>query len=393
MRRRTSASETATPLRCDAGLQAGTAQAALGFVLTSLGACIALLARDLHMPAERVAGLSATFGVGLVVVAAAGPSLLRRGPHLTLRGGALLTATGSALLAVAPTLLIAIGGALLLGIGGAAIVLVTPALLAGPDTAVRLTRVNAASSTAAVIAPAAIGAVEIIGANGRLALLATVAPLLMLATIRPAATEAQTSTTTARPALGQIARHWSSVVLAVAVEFCFTIWAVARLHDTGVSTATAALLGSSFPAGMAVGRLLGPPLLTRLPVIPVGGALVAASTLAIAATHHAAVVTGALTLAGIGVATLYPVTLATLVATPDLAPHHAASLGALASGVAILTAPAALAALSSNVGLRTAFLITIPLLVALLALHPQAPRAAEAPRFPGTPGRQQTIVS
>jgi hypothetical protein len=73
--------------------------------------------------------------------------------------------------------------------------------------------------------------------------------------------------------------------------------------------------------------------------------------------------------AGAGVATLYPVALAGLVDTPRLSAAHAASLGALASGTAVPAAPAALARLADVVELRPAFLITLPLLAALLVLR------------------------
>jgi hypothetical protein len=150
------------------------------------------------------------------------------------------------------------------------------------------------------------------------------------------------------------------------VEFCFTIWAVARLRDTGVSTATAAVLGAAFPVGMATGRLLGPSLLGRVPMVPLAGVTTAVGAIVVSAVDRPAVVTGALVVAGIGVATLYPVTLADLVSTPNLAASHAASLGALASGAAILGAPVALAAVAGALGLRAAFLITLPLIALLL---------------------------
>jgi hypothetical protein len=70
----------------------------------------------------------------------------------------------------------------------------------------------------------------------------------------------------------------------------------------------------------------------------------------------------------VGVAPLYPITIAALVATPGLSPARLAALGALASGTAILVAPTALAALATVVDLRTAFLIPLPLLVMLFAI-------------------------
>ena len=161
---------------------------------------------------------------------------------------------------------------------------------------------------------------------------------------------------------------WLRVVLAVGVEFCFVVWAVARLLATGLPMATAALLGSAFPIGMAVGRAIGP-IHWRgwSPVIP-AGLLAVVGTLLVSLFDTPAAVTIGLVVAGFGVAPLYPVTLAALVATPGLNPTRLSALGALASGTAILLTPAALAALARVADLRTAYLITLPLIAALIAL-------------------------
>jgi MFS family permease len=350
-------------------VQAAVAQATLGVVLTGLGAFLVLIARDLRVPEERLAGMSAGVGVGLIVVGVAGPLLLRRGPHPALRGGAVVMAAGCVVFAIAPTLPIAIAGVLLLGSGAAALNMVTPALLTGPGLAPRLTRVIAVGSTCAVLAPLAIGALDATGVTGRLILLPLVIPLLVLAISRPAHAVPDPEERGPRPRPGALARRWSAIVLAVSVEFCFTVWAVARLRDTGVSPAVAALLGTSFPTGMAIGRLLAPPLLARLPAVPVGGAITAVAAVAVAATQHRVIVTIALTVAGAGVAALYPVTVAALVAIPGLSSRHAVSISTVASGTAILAAPTALAAIAARTGLRLAFLITIPLIAAVIAVH------------------------
>ena len=166
----------------------------------------------------------------------------------------------------------------------------------------------------------------------------------------------------------EVGLGWLRVVLAVAVEFCFVVWAVARLVATGLPTATAALLGSAFPIGMAVGRAIGP-IHWRdwSPVVP-AGALAAAGTLLVSLFDVPAAVAVGLVVAGLGVALLYPVTLAALVAIPGLSPARLAAIGALASGTAILLAPAALAVLARVVDLRTAYLITLPILAALFIL-------------------------
>jgi MFS family permease len=170
----------------------------------------------------------------------------------------------------------------------------------------------------------------------------------------------------------------------VSVEFCFVIWAVARLLDTGLSAAAAALLGSSFPIGMAVGRLIGPVNIGRLsPLLP-GGVLAAGGTLLVTLFDSPAAVTAGLGLAGLGVATLYPIVLADLISTPGVSPAHLASLSAFASGTAILLAPAGLAALAGVVDLRTAFLIPLPLLVALLFIRRPPPASPALPLTPET---------
>jgi MFS family permease len=172
----------------------------------------------------------------------------------------------------------------------------------------------------------------------------------------------------ARQVLVQVGAGWLRVVLSVAVEFCFVVWAVARLVATGLPTATAALLGSAFPIGMAAGRAIGPlRMRSWSPVVP-SGALAVVGTLLVSLFDSPALVALGLVVAGLGIAPLYPVTLAALVATPGLSPARLAAIGALASGTAILVAPAALALVARVVEIRTAYLITLPLLAVLVAL-------------------------
>jgi len=69
--------------------------------------------------------------------------------------------------------------------------------------------------------------------------------------------------------------------------------------------------------------------------------------------------------AGAGVALLYPVTVARLVAAWPDRQDLAAARGALASGMAIGIAPLVLARLADQAGLRTAYLV-VPALLLLL---------------------------
>ncbi|WP_427891138.1 hypothetical protein ACQHIV_02200 [Kribbella sp. GL6] len=475
-------------------LRIGTALSAMGFVLAGLGACVAILARDLREPTSRLALLSSGFAVGLMLVAVVGPRMLRRWAMPTVLAlGSVVCAVGAVLIAVASSYVVAITGGLFVGLGGALLVLVAPLMLNGPAAASRLSRVNAVASGTGILAPLAIGTLDSLGPTGRLAMLAAAPPLLLLALLtrkrstalraaergenreqaagaaRAAAASgaevaagapgaeravraagvsgevraegvadaewaagAEPSAGASRavwaaeasgavsaeeavravgavsaagavgagdgvavlidsaPAVGlvgkwrQVGRRvvvevgvgWLRVVLAVAVEFCFVVWAVARLVASGLPTATAALLGSAFPIGMAVGRAIGPIRFKGWsPVVP-SSLLAVAGTLLVSLFDVPVVVAAGLVVAGLGVAPLYPVTLAALVATPGISSARLAAVGALASGTAILVAPALLAVLARVLDLRTAYLITLPLLGVLLLLSRRSGRAS-----------------
>ncbi|GAA0614029.1 MFS transporter [Kribbella sandramycini] len=351
--------------------QIGISLSALGYLLAGLGACVAILARDLDEPTGRLALLSSAFAVGLVVIAVVGPMLLRtRSISVVLRIGSVICAAGGALIALAPAYSLVVVGGLCVGLGGALLVLVAPLMLHGPTAAARLSRVNAVASAAGILAPLTIGVVDALGITGRVAMVVAVPPLLALAFFKgadstpPEPAEAPTG----HPVGRTVFLAWLRVVLAVGVEFCFVVWAVARLAASGLSLPVAALLGTSFPVGMAVGRAIGPVHYRSVPPVVFGGAVAIVGTLLVSLPDTPAIIAAGLVIAGIGVAPLYPVTLAALVATPGLNPTRLAGLGALASGTAILITPAALAGLARVVDLRTAYLITIPLLVALFVL-------------------------
>lgn len=379
----------------------GIALSAMGFVLAGLGACVAILARDLDEPTGRLALLSSGFAVGLLIVAVIGPRMLRHWPMPTVLAlGSVLCAVGAVLIGVAPTYAVAIAGGLFVGLGGALLVLVAPLMLNGPTAASRLSRVNAVASGTGILAPLAIGTLDGLGPSGRLAMIAAAPPLILLAAFTRRRAAPPTDSVQERevvavlidsaPAVGlgrkwrRVGRRvvmdvgvgWLRVVLAVSVEFCFVVWAVARLVATGLPTPTAALLGSAFPIGMAVGRAIGPIQLRNWSPIYPSSLLAACGTLLVSLFDVPAVVALGLVVAGLGVAPLYPVTLASLVATPGLSSARLAAVGALASGTAILIAPAILAVLARVLDLRTAYLITLPLLAVLFLLSRRSARAA-----------------
>ena len=411
-----------TPAQVGAELPVALGIANVGFYVASIGVVLVVLAGDLGIAPERLSWLGSAFRYGLVLVAGAGPFALRGGERLVLTVSAVMLGVGSLLVVIARGELALYSGAMLQGLGAAGMVLVAPGLLHGPDAAIRLTRVNAVASVVAVSAPILLGLAATVGLGARVPLLLIPVSMVVLIVVTRrlpagdphAAARAKGRSTASWP---QTLRRWLALVCSVSVEFAFVVWGVARLTAAGrgagraavvgaslpgagglsarlrgagrlvsvdfasvvwgvarptaagLEPGLAAVVGASFQVGMALGRVAGPRLITRLPMVLVGSLVAAGGSLLVVLASVWPLVGLGEMLAGFGVATLYPLTLAALIATPGLRPELGASLGALASGTAITLAPAALAGLALVMDLRVAFLVPLPILTVLLLLH------------------------
>lgn len=355
-------------------LPVGLGMTNVGFYVASIGVVLVVLAGDLGLPVEQLAWFGSTFGYGLLVVALAGPMLLRLGAGRVLALAAALLGAGSLLLAIASAAALAYTGAVLQGLGAAGIVLVAPRLLHGPTAEAKLTVVNAAGSVAGISAPLLLGGAVRLGVSGRLPLLLITACMVVLVVaslrIGPVDAAPVVMASEREPLVRSLAlRRWLALVCAVSVEFSFVVWGVARLTGTGLEAGWAAVVAASFQVGMALGRVVGSRLIARFPMVLIGTSLGAVGTLLVVLSGSWPLVGLGQFLAGLGIATLYPITLARLMGTPGLRPELGASLGALGSGTAITLAPTALAGLALVVDLRVAFLVPLPVLALLLWLH------------------------
>jgi len=146
----------------------------------------------------------------------------------------------------------------------------------------------------------------------------------------------------------------------------------------------AAALGVAFPIGMAVGRWAMSLDSVRVNVVGVSIALAAAGTALLVVGQQPVVVAAGLGIAGLGIAALYPATLAALVNIPAVPTRVTASLGALASGIAILVAPVLLAAVADGAGLQRAFLLPLPLLALLAMAWVARQKPSRRTRLPAT---------
>ncbi len=346
----------------------------VGFYVASIGVVLVVLAGDLGVSVESLAAFGSIFGWGLFAMAALGPFALRLGATRVLAGAAALLAVGTLIVALTGNATLAYVGAVLQGTGAAGMVLVAPRLLRGPRAEARLTGVNAAASLAGIAAPLLLGAATRLGLGGRTPLVAMAAACLVLIVVAlrlgDVDVDGPHGATPGQPlAKGTAVRRWLALVCSVSVEFCFVVWGVARLTATGLETGLAAILGASFQVGMALGRLLGPKVIGRIPVVTVGCALAAGGVLLVVVSGTWPLVALGQLVAGLGVATMYPVALARLMVTPGLRPEFGASLGVLGSATAITLAPTMLAGLALVVDLRVAFLVALPILVVLFFLH------------------------
>jgi fucose permease len=355
----------------------------VGYLLTALGATLAPLQRDLDVSRAQVAFYPSLFAGGLLVIGIAGTAVVSRIGRVTYSRLALLLMVVGALALCSGNRPLTMAGAALLGLGAAAVVQLVPAALTethGDAAATALGEANALSSAAAVAGPLCVGAAIGLGAGWRAGFLVlpvaaavALAPLtrrLSPAAPMPADSEPIESGAVDRPTDdGPLLGVWCNLLLAISVEFCVVFWAPEALmawHGAGAGLAAA--LAASFVLGMAVVRAGSARLLAgRDPqrVTALSALIAMAGFAAFWAGPDLLVAAIGLVVLGGGIALLYPVTVAMVVAAWPARPDAAAGRAALASALAVGGAPLALAGVAEVVGLRPAYLL-VPALLGLL---------------------------
>lgn len=281
-------------------------------------------------------------------------------------------------------------GALAAAVAAAALIRLLPAALAtirASDTERVMMRANAWSSLAAITAPLAVGASIALGGGwlpGMAAPLAAaaVAVAVMARSDRdqraPAATHPADTLTEIVPPLRAWWREWAVLAMCIVVEFCFAYFAATYLHEQlGLSTAAAAAGGAAWGIGMALGRFVvstWPPPRTVLPSV----ALITVGFVLLWGAPRATVAIAGIGIAGLGASPLYPSRMTALLARFPASPDQASARGSLASGAALLTAPALMAGLRAATDVRTAYL-AVPVLLAILVVLARPTRSTTAP--------------
>lgn len=355
------------------------ALAGYAFWLYAFGPALALLRAELHFSYTLLGIYSGLWAAGAALAGVAFAPLARR-----LQRAALLWCSaagaiaGAGLFAASHIVAFTMLGAVLLGFAGTTVLTCTQAILSdrhGERRDRALTEANVGAAACAVLAPLLLGLLQSTPAGWRTAM---ALPALVLAGLYlryrhqslPAAPGA-------RPAGGRVRLPLSCWLLAtlvavgIAVEFCLIYFGAELLTAAGLRTAQAAAAMSGFYLGILVGRLGGAWLTRRagrtIPLLYASLTITAAGFLAfwLAGTPVPAI-TG-LFVCGLGIANLYPLSLAlTLAAAPgngDTANARTQLLG----GVLVIAAPYLLGSLADHLGLRTAFTIE-PALIGACAL-------------------------
>lgn len=369
----------ATPFARDPGTWA--AYLLLGFysfLLNGLGVLLPFLRTELGLSYAQASLHPTAFAVGLLIASVTADRLgARFGRRVVLWSGALGMALGTLLLTFAPGFAWSLLGALLMGtLGSLTLVQVSVELSEryGDARGRALAEANALASLCALLAPLAVSGVVLAGFGWRAALLAALS-LLIAAGVTSgwrASSSKQAASEHPSGLPSAFWRYWVVLLLNVAVEFCVIFWAADFLRGPGglrPEAATASV--GAFLGAMLIGRALGSRVLRwGERVLNLSLLLTLAGFLVYWLVDVSYGRVAGLFVTGLGVANLYPATLARALATAPNQAEAASARASLASGVAILGAPLLLGTLADALSLaRAQALIPVLVLLALLALR------------------------
>jgi MFS family permease len=354
--------------------------AAYAFWLYAFGPALALLRAELHFSYTLIGVYSALWSGGAALAGLVFAWLARRlGRHATLWWGASGASAAALLFAFAPAVAPGLVAAGLLGLAGTTLLMVTQSVLADRHGVRRdraLAEANVGAAGCAVLAPLMLGALAGTAVGWRIAL---VLPLIALAALYVVYRQHALPVHPSSPSAGQRRvclplAYWLLallVAIGIAVEFCLVYFGAEQLDATGLSTGGAATAVSAFYVGILLARIAGARL-TRAPgrtvtLLWASLALTAAGFLPFWLIQQPLVAIAGLFVCGVGIANLYPLSLALALA---VAPQHTDAANArmqLLGGVLVITAPYLLGSLADHLGLRSAFTVE-PVLITLSAL-------------------------
>jgi MFS family permease len=358
------------------------AVAGYAFWLYAFGPALALLRAELGLSYTLLGVYSALWSVGAALVGVSFAVIARRLHRAALLWcSAAAAAAGAALFAAAHAVALTLLGAVILGFAGTTLLTCTQAVLSdrhGERRDRALTEANVGAAACAVLAPLLLGLLQGTPAGWRAAM---GLPAVVLAglyvryrrlPLAPAAANGRHGGHGGRARLPPSCWLLALLVaVGVAAEFCLVYFGAELLTVTGLRTAQAATAMSGFYLGILGGRG-GAAWLTRragraVVLLWASLAVTAAGFLLFWLAGQPGLAIAGLFVCGLGVANLYPLSLAlTLAAAPGNGDTANARTQLLA-GALVVAAPYLLGSLADRVGLHAAFAI-VPVLIGVCAV-------------------------
>jgi len=374
---------------------------AYAYYLYALGPVLAFLHRELDISYTLTSLHSALWAGGTVLTGLVFGSLVRRfGRRGVLWASVAGTAGGALLFSVSHHVGLTLLATGLLGIAGSLVQTATTVILADRHGGWReraLVEGGVMAAAAAVLAPVVLGSLDRTNFGWRAGMLLPVLALgalwLVFRHDRLPAAPATPVSGVSGVGSGRLPRqYWPLAILVavvVGIEFSMVLYGAVLLDDDrGFSTASAATAMSVFYVGILSGRIAGAGLTRRagritLLLLCALATTTAGFTVFWLSTFSAVAIVG-LFLVGLGVANLYPLTVALAVARAPGQTDQAAARTQLLIGVAVIAAPLTLGALADEIGVFRAFAVE-PVLIAvamfLLLVSSRAAQPREAARL------------
>jgi MFS family permease len=337
--------------------------------LYAFGPALTLLREELRFSYTLLGVYSALWSGGAVLAGLGFPLAARTLSRAALLWcSALVAAAGAGVFTFGGGVASTLAGAGTLGLGGTMLLTVTQAILSdrhGSQRERALTEANVGAGACAVLAPVALGALASTPAGWRAAF---ALPIVGLAALYLRYRREAVPATAVRP---DAQRHrrlplacWlfaGLVAASMAVEFCLVYFGAAQLTAIGLSTTAAATTMSAHYLGILLGRV-GGAIATRrpgrsVPVLCASLAITLGGFLLFWLTAVPALAGLGLLLAGLGLANLYPLSLALTLSAASGREDQANARTQLLGGLLVIAAPYLLGTVADHLGLSAAFAI------------------------------------
>ena len=365
-----------------------------GWFLYAFNPAVPLIGDELGVN-NAVAGLHGTaLAAGTVLAGLANARVVAaRGRRGTLYAGTALVVGGVALIVTSGVLAGTLSGAVMVGMGGTLLVNVANAALSekhGRAGGAAITEANGLGALVGAMAPVALGVAVAAGAGWQPAVVVVFVLLAVVAIMMPPlASPTPRAESSSGTLPGRYWWAWGVLVLLIAVEFSYSVWATTLVAQrTGADTGTATSTLTVLILFLALGRIFG----VRLALRVRPGVLLLASVGVTAlgwavlwtATNLPMAMVG-MAVSGLGMAFHFPLGVSRSLEASGGLTDIASGRIALGAGLAIGLAPFVLGAVSDAVGVHAAFLL-VPLLLGLAGgllvagnLSARRPRGSPAP--------------